>query len=134
MVFRFANILTSVAGASVTSGSGTVSSSATDSSDAHNYVVNLTGVTNAQTITVSLANVSDSAGNSSASVSASMGVLIGDADASGRTDSGDVTLVRQKTVSLPDASTFRNDVNATGRIDAGDVTVTRNNSVTVLPP
>jgi len=134
VVFTFANPLTSVGGASVSSGTGTVSSSAMDSSDARNYIVNLTGVTNAQTITVSLANVNDSAGNSSASVSASMGVLVGDVNASGRTDSGDVTLVRQKTVSLPDASTFRNDVNTSGRIDAGDVTVTRNNSVTVLPP
>ena len=48
-------------------------------------------------------------------------------------DSGDVTAVRNRTVSIPDQQTFRFDVNASGRIDSGDVTVTRNASVTVLP-
>jgi hypothetical protein len=46
---------------------------------------------------------------------------------------GDVTAVRNKTVSIPDQQTFQFDVNTSGRIDAGDVTATRNTSVTVLP-
>jgi hypothetical protein len=45
--------------------------------------VNLTGVTNAQTIKVALANVSDLAGNFSSAVSGSMGVLIGDTNGDG---------------------------------------------------
>jgi trimeric autotransporter adhesin len=133
LVFTFVNTLTSVAGANVTSGTGSVAVSNIDSSDAHNYIVNLTGVTNAQTITVTLSNASDSAGNFSSALSASMGVLIGDVNATGRTDSGDVTAVRNHTLSIPDQQTFRFDVNTSGRIDAGDVTVTRNASVTVLP-
>jgi hypothetical protein len=51
-----------------------------------------------------------------------MGILLGDADASRRTDAGDVTAVRNNTVSIPDQQTFRFDVNNSGRIDAGDVT------------
>jgi len=125
------DVLTSVGGVSVTSGAGTVSSGAIGPNP-NQYMVNLTGVTNAQYITVTLSNVRDAASHVG-DVSASMGVLIGDADASGRTDSGDVTLARQKTVGRPDASTFRNDVNTSGRIDSGDVTVTRNASVSVLP-
>jgi len=62
-----------------------------------------------------------------------MGVLLGDVNATARTDAGDVTAVRNKTVSIPDQQTFRFDVNASGRIDAGDVTTTRNATVTVLP-
>jgi len=82
LVFSFANLLTSVGGASVSSGTGCVSSSAVGN-DAHQYVVNLTGVTNAQTVRVGLTNVSDSNGNFSSIVSASMSVLVGDVNATG---------------------------------------------------
>jgi hypothetical protein len=67
-VFTFANPLTTVDGASVTSGTGLGTTSNIDSNDADNYIVNLTGVTNAQVITVSLANVTDSTGNFSSAV------------------------------------------------------------------
>ena len=62
--------------AAVTSGTGTISS--IDGSGTTALTVNLTGVTNAQTITVSLTNVNDSAGNSSSLLFASMDVLVGD--------------------------------------------------------
>jgi hypothetical protein len=133
MIFGFANPLTSVATATVTNGTASVASSMIDSDDSHNYLVNLKDVTNAQTIAVNLGNVYDSAGNSARSISASMSVLVGDVNATGRTDSGDVTVVRNHTVSIPDQQTFQFDVNTSGRIDSGDVTVTRNGSVTVLP-
>src|SRR5439155_26883294 len=53
LVFSFANTLTTVGGASVTSGIGSVSTSAIGT-DAHQYIVNLTGVTNAQHLSISL--------------------------------------------------------------------------------
>src|SRR5439155_2027823 len=61
LAFTFSNTLASVGSASITRGSGTVSSSGVGS-DAHQYIVDLTGVTNAQYITVTLNNVNDSAG------------------------------------------------------------------------
>jgi hypothetical protein len=131
IIFTFANPLTSVDGAGITGGTGTVSSNEIDSNDPHNYVVNLTGVTNAQTIAIMLFGAND--GTYTGDIVAPMGVLLGDVNANGRTDAGDVTQVRNRTVSIPDQQTFRFDVNASGRIDAGDVTVTRNASVTVLP-
>jgi hypothetical protein len=129
LVFDFANPVASVTNATF-AGTGSISSATIQNG---NYVVNLSGVANAQRITVTLTGVSDSAGNSAASVSATMGVLVGDVNASKRADAGDVTQVRNKTVSIPDQSTFRFDVNNSGRIDAGDVTTTRNATVTVLP-
>jgi hypothetical protein len=55
-----------------------------------------------------------------------MSILLGDVNASGRTDAGDVTAVRNRTVSIPsDNQTARFDVNVSGRIDAGDVTQVR---------
>src|SRR5207244_2629185 len=93
MVFEFANSLTSVATAKVTGGTGSVASSMIDSDNRTNYIVNLTHVTNAQSITVTLTNVYDSAGNAARNISASMGILVGDVTgnhAVSNTDVGEV--------------------------------------------
>jgi hypothetical protein len=132
MVFTFANPLTSVSSASVSSGTGSVVSSSIGT-DAHQYIVNLIGVTNAQRITVTLANLSDNAGDFSASVSTTMGVLLGDVNASARVDAADVSSVRQQTLQAITTSNFRNDINASGRIDAADVSIARQQTLTSLP-
>jgi len=133
MVFTFANTLTSVGGASVSTGTGTVNSSAIDSSDAHQYVVNLTGVTNAQVITVSLTNVSDSIGNFSSAVPASMGVLLGDTSGDGVVNSADITQTRRQSGNVADSSNFREDVTLDGVINSADITLVRRQSGTALP-
>ena len=139
LVFSFLNTLnavTSITATATTSG-GPQSVTATGSvgTDTHQYIVNLTGVPNASHLDVTLNGVTDSASNLS-NISAHMDVLFGDVNSTGRTDAGDVTAVRNKTVSIPDTTdpaSFRFDVNTSGRIDAGDVTATRNATVTVLP-
>jgi hypothetical protein len=133
VVFTFANPLANVAGASVTGGSGSVATANIDNNDTHNYIVNLTGVTNAQRITVSLSNVTDTAGDFSNALSASMGVLIGDVNSSGRVDAADVSLVRQQSLQPVSSSNFRADINASGRIDAADVSIARQQTLTSLP-
>jgi hypothetical protein len=110
-----------------------VSGSSIDPADAHNYVVNLTGVVNAQTITLSLTNVTDSAGNFSPAIPASMGVLLGDVNGSRRVDAADVSSVRQQTLQSVTNSNFREDINASGRIDAADVSIARQQTLTSLP-
>jgi hypothetical protein len=133
LVFTFANALTTVDGASVTSGTGTIGSSNIDGSDAQNYIVNLTGIANAQLVSVSLTNVSDSVGDFNNSVSASMGVLLGDVNGSHRVDAADVSSVRQQTLQAITSDNFRNDINASGRIDAADVSIARQQTLTSLP-
>ncbi len=133
IVFTFANTLTSVGGSAVTSGTGSVATSNIDTNDAHNYIVNLTGVSNVQVITVGLTNVADSAGGFSSAFSGSMGVLIGDVNASKRVDAADVSSVRQQTLQPVTSSNFRNDINASGRIDAADVSIARQQTLTSLP-
>jgi hypothetical protein len=133
IVFKF-GVSVTVTGASVTpasGGTGELDGPPVTSPDGE-VTVNLKKVSNAQTIAVTLLGVND--GTNKNDVSVQMGVLVGDVNSTRRTDSGDVTQVRNHTVSVPDQQTFRFDVNASGRIDAGDVTVTRNASVTVLPP
>jgi FG-GAP-like repeat len=133
LLFTFANPLTSVGGANVTSGTGSVATSSTDSTDAHKYIVNLTGVTNAQIITVSLTNVGDSAGNFSSAVSAQMGVLLGDVNASGVVDGNDVSAVQSRTRQSVNNTNFHYDVNTTGLIDGNDVSITQGQTRTSLP-
>ena len=133
LVFTFANALAGVGGASVTSGSGSVSSSAIGT-DAHQYIVDLSGVGNAQYLTVSLTNVTDSAGNSSSAVSATMGVLVGDVNASGVVTSGDTNLCKAQALQPVTSANFRNDVNASGSITTGDVNLIKQNALTQLPP
>ena len=93
----------------------------------------LPGVTNAQIVTVTLSNVTDSVSNFSSSVTAKMGVLLGDVNASRRVDAADVSLVRQQTLQPVASTNFREDVNASGRIDASDVSAVRQQTLTSLP-
>jgi PKD repeat protein len=131
VVFQFNNPLTSVAGASVTTGVGSVSSSAIGLNN-HEYVVNLTGVTDQQYVAVTLNGVQGAA-NGGTVVGPQMGVLVGDVNASGRVDAADVSSVRQQTLQTVSTLTFRNDLNASGRIDAADVSVARQNTLHALP-
>ena len=132
LVFRFANPLTSVGGASVTNGTGSVATGNIDSNDAHNYIVNLTGVTNAQVLKVGLTNVTDSAGDFSSVISATMGVLIGDVNASGVVTSGDTNLCKAQALQPVTTANFRNDVNVSGSITTGDVNIIKQNALSHL--
>jgi hypothetical protein len=132
MIFTFVNPLTSVDGASVSTGMGTVASGAIGA-DPRQYVVNLTGVSNAQRITVSLTNVTDSLGNSSSAVPATMGVLLGDTTGNASVNAGDVAQTKGQSGQAVTAANFREDVNANGSINAGDVALVKSKSGTVLP-
>jgi hypothetical protein len=132
LIFSFANTLTSVGNASVTSGTGNVSSHMIDA-DAHNYIVNLTGVSNAQVMTVSLTNVNDSAGNSSSSVPISTGVLVGDTTGNGTVNASDVAQTKANSGQAVDASNFRTDVTVSGSINAADAALVKSNAGMALP-
>jgi Dockerin type I domain len=134
LVFTFTNPLASVANASVISGTGSVVTKNIDRNDAHNYIVNLTGVTNAQVITMSLSNVADSAGNFSSAISVPMGVLIGDVNASGVVTSGDTNLCKAQALQPVTSANFRCDINASGSITTGDVNIIKQNALSHLPP
>jgi hypothetical protein len=133
MVFTFANRLTSVGGAGVSSGTVSSSSGNIDTNDAHNYIVNLTGVTNAQVITVSLSNVSDTAGNFSSAISASMGVLVGDTTGDGFVNSADIAQTKSQSGNAVTSANFREDVNADGFINSADISLVKSKSGTALP-
>ncbi len=125
VVFTFLNAVT-FSSAAVTSGTGSVSSS--DGSGTTIATVNLTGVTNAQTITVTLIGV-----NNLVDVSAPMGVLLGDANGDRSVNSGDTTITRNRSGQRTSATNFRSDFNLDSTINSGDSTIVRARSGTFVP-
>ena len=90
-------------------------------------------IDDAQTITVSLTNVTDSVGNFSSAVSASMSVLVGDVNGNGLVNSTDTSLVQTQSGQPVTSSNFRTDVNANGFINSTDTSIVQSKSGTGLP-
>ena len=116
-------------GASVSSGAGSVSSSS--GGGTATVTVNMTGVINAQLITVTLTNVQS--GSVSGDVSVPMGVLFGDTNGNGSVNSTDVSQTKLRSGQGVDATNFRTDVNVTNSINATDVSVVKLRVGTALP-
>jgi hypothetical protein len=134
IVFAFGQPLASVGGATV-EGSGSVSSSAIDPADPHRYVVNLNGIENQRRITIRLTDVTDTAGNQSATVAAPMGVLLGDVNGNGFVNASDVGVVKGQSGQPVSGANFRSDVTANGgSINASDLGAVKSGSGTQLPP
>ena len=93
--------------------------------------VNLTGVANAQRITITLVGVSD--GTNSGNVNIPMGVLLGDTNADGFVNAGDALQTRNRSGQTTDATNFRSDVNVDGFLNSGDTVIVRSRSGTFLP-
>ncbi len=128
LVLTFPSAVT-FATAAVTSGAGTVGS--TSGSGATALTVNLTGVTNAQTITLTLANVSD--GTLTNNVAIQMGVLLGDVTPNGMVNASDVGSAKAGSGQATTAANFRADVTANGVINSSDVGTVKAASGTSLP-
>jgi len=129
VVFTFANSLVSVGRASVSSGTGSVSST---TMAPNQYTVNLTGVTNAQVITVTLTNTVDSQ-NNAGEISVPMGVLAGDTTGNGLVNASDINQTKSRSGQIVDATNFRSDVTANGSVNASDVNLVKSKSGTALP-
>jgi N-acetylneuraminic acid mutarotase len=128
MIINFATSVT-VGSASVTSGTGGVSGFSVSGTQ---VTVNLTGVTNAQRITVTLLNVND--GTHMGDVPVSMGVLVGDVNGNAIVNATDVSLTKSQVGQPVSGSNFREDVNANGMISATDVAQVKSEVGTALPP
>jgi hypothetical protein len=131
LVFRFGQAISNVG--SVTTSSGTVARTGPGENE-NEFVVNLTGVPNAEVVTVTLGNVTDACGNGAAAIVASMGVLVGDSNGDGVVNAGDVQQARNRSGQVVVPANFRSDVNIDGAINSGDALVTRNNSGNSIAP
>ncbi|MDQ6911333.1 MAG: carboxypeptidase regulatory-like domain-containing protein [Verrucomicrobiota bacterium] len=130
LVFTFAAPVTvnGTPKAQVTSGTGSVSNVTVNG---NKVSVDLTGVANAQDLTVTLFSVSDQ--TNTADVSVKMGVLLGDVNHTRLVDGNDVSAVQANTRQTLDVNNFIYDVNTTGLIDGNDVSTTQGQTRAFLP-
>jgi PKD repeat protein len=133
LVFTFQHNLMSVQNATVTLGAGTVNTSSSGlGPNANQYTVNLTGVTNAQYVNVTLQNALDSTG-AIGNVTGTMGVLVGDTNGDGFVNSADISQTKSQSGQVVSVSNFREDVNADGFLNSADIGLVKSKSGTALP-
>ncbi len=109
--------------AAVTAGSGSVVGSPTFSGNT--MAVNLSGVADAQKLTLNLSSVTDSFGQVLPTTAVSMNVLAGDANASKTVTSSDIGLTKSLSGLGLTSGNFRSDVNASGGINVTDISLVK---------
>jgi hypothetical protein len=131
-VFTFSNDVTGADSASTSC--GTIGSISVDSANSHNLLVTFNGAAcNAEIVTVTANNVHDNLGNTLASASANVGLLIGDINGDGRVGNGDIGNIQAHLGEMADSTNFRDDVTIDGRINNQDVQTARSHRGESLP-
>ncbi len=137
MVIGFTNNISGGAPqAAVTSGQAQVGSNGIPNGGAvfvngASITVPLTNVANAQTIAVTLFNVSD--GTNIGDVTVAMALLSGDTTGDGVVNSADISQVKSKSGQGVDGTNFRNDLNVDGALNSADISLVKSRSGTGLP-
>jgi hypothetical protein len=112
----------------VSSGVGSVSRFVVNNNE---VTVDLTGVANAQTLALTLSNVSD--GTTTADVIVSTKFLAGDVTGDGLVNSGDIAQSKSQSGATFGFANCRNDVNLDGVNNSADVALVKSKSGTALP-
>ena len=94
--------------------------------------INLTGVANAQRLTVGLFGVNN--GTNTGDVGVRVGMVLGDITNDGAVNASDVSSVKAQSGQGVTGSNFRNDVTANGTITASDIGQVKAQSGVNLPP
>ena len=127
IVVTFLNTVT-FANAVVTAGGGSVSSATASGTQ---ITVELTGVANAQTITLTLTGVND--GTNFGNIAIPMGMLFGDTNGNRSVTASDISQVKAQSGQPVTAANFRADLNANGSLNATDVSAAKTASGSGLP-
>ena len=117
--------------ASVTSGVSSVSGSPTFSGNT--MTVNLTGVADAQKITLTLNAATDTLAQVLPDTSVSLNILAGDVGGNKTVNSTDVSQTKLQSGSPVSAANFREDVVVSGSINATDVSLVKSHSGASVP-
>jgi hypothetical protein len=93
--------------------------------------VNLTGVSNAQTLAINLNGLSD--GVDTGNISLPMGVLLADTTGDGFVNSADISQTKSQSGQSVGSFNFREDVNTDGFLNSADISLVKSESGTALP-
>jgi hypothetical protein len=118
--------------AAVSGGVGTVAGPPTFSGNT--MTVDLTGVANAQLVTVTLSNVIDQFSQTLPNTAITAALLVGDTNSNGVVNASDVSQTKSQLGQTVTSANFRTDINANGTINAADDAIVKANSGTSLPP
>jgi len=125
MIFNFSTPLTSC---------GSTSNGALVSGPGPNQcTVNLSRVTNATYVTVTLNSVVSSTGGVGNSFTGTMGVLLGDTNGDGFVNSADISQTKSQSGQPIGGSNFREDVNIDGFLNSADISLVKSQSGMALP-
>lgn len=116
--------------ASVTSGAASVAS--TSGNGTAVVTVSVTGATNGQYITVTLAGVND--GMNTNDVAVRMGLLAGDTTGDRNVNPADIAQTKSRSGQAVSSFNFRSDLNTDGNLNSGDIAFVKSKSGTGLPP
>ena len=131
LVFTFSDPVVS-GSASVTAGTGSVSGN--PSFSGNTMTVNLTDVTDAQDLKVTLSSVTSASAQTLPSAEVTMGVLLGDSNGSGGVTSADIGQTKAQSGSPVTASNARQDLNVSGGISSADIGLVKSRSGASIPP
>jgi arylsulfate sulfotransferase len=131
VVVTFASPVTITTAAVAPGGGGTGSVSGTPVVSGSQVTVNLTNVSNVQTLAVNLMGVND--GSTTENISVPMGVLLGDTNGDHSVNSSDVSQVKSRSGQPVTISNFQQDVTANGSINGSDVSLVKSKSGSGIP-
>ena len=132
VVVKFAVPVTSVAGATVNPATGaTATVVGSPSVSGTEVTVNLTNVSNIQTLSLNLLGVNT--GSTPTNVSVNMALLQGDTTADGSVNSADISQTKSQSGTAVTGSNFREDVTIDGNLNSADISLVKSKSGTALP-
>ena len=95
--------------------------------------VNLTGVANAQNVTVTLSNVTDNGAQVLPDTPVSMNMLIGDTTGDKSVSASDIGQTKGQSGAAVTGANFRTDINSSGTVNASDIAQVKANAGHTLP-
>ncbi|MBL0125252.1 MAG: hypothetical protein IPP88_22115 [Betaproteobacteria bacterium] len=122
VVFQFDTAIIAAGNAMVTSGNAIAQSAGSE------VIVTLSGVADAQRVTISLTGV-----NGAGTASASIGFLVGDVNITRRVDAADASAIKARTGQRANAGNYFYDLNASGVITVSDVSAAKARSGGGIP-
>jgi hypothetical protein len=128
VIITFASAVT-LDNAVVNDGVGSVSSASGNGTT--QVSVNITGVANAQRLTIALFGVNN--GTNSGDVGVPLAVLIGDTGGNGSVNSADIGQTKSQSGNAVSGTNFREDVTVDGNINSSDIGLVKSKSGTALP-
>jgi hypothetical protein len=127
IVFTFVHPIANVGDVSVSGGNAVVTERAVGS-NSREYIVSLGSVADAQRVTVTLHGVTDTLGNSSASIAVPIDFLLGDTNGDRTVNAADAVQTRSRAGQAVSTANFRSDVNVDGTVNSADTLLVRQQS------